>query len=90
MKYYYTNQVTPASGTAFDTLFTVEMDEGWIDPEGDSVSFYIYTQRVGATTRKRLNARGLTDVLSHDLYLPAGMLILSIAQNGFARPFFLF
>ncbi|KAK3096542.1 hypothetical protein FSP39_001147, partial [Pinctada imbricata] len=65
-------QITPENGTAFDTMFMLEMDEGWIDPEGDTVLFYIYTQKVGTNTRKRLNARGLQDVMSHNLMLPSG------------------
>jgi hypothetical protein len=46
--------------------------EGWIDPEGDKVNFYVHTQMVGEEKVCRMNARSRIDVVSYKLLLGAG------------------
>lgn len=65
-------QVSPLNGTALSTKFVVMIGEGWIDPEGDIVVFYIHTEKIGQEKICRMNARPISDKMLYDLMLGKG------------------
>ncbi|XP_062615785.1 uncharacterized protein LOC134277467 [Saccostrea cucullata] len=71
-------KISPLNGTALSTKFEVMFGEGWIDPEGDKVMFYVHTQKVGEKKICRMNARSVTDVVSYDLMLGKGEFLVHI------------
>lgn len=65
-------QVSPLNGTALTTKFVVMIDEGWIDPEGDIVVFYIHMEKMGQEKICRMNARPISNKMLYDLMLGKG------------------
>lgn len=52
------------------------MGEGWIDPEGDRVVFYIHTEKVDEGKVRRMSPRPLTDIVSYDMMLETGEVMI--------------
>lgn len=66
------------------------MGEGWIDPEGDRVVFYVHTEKVDEGKVRRMNPRPLTDIVSYDMMLGTGEAIRgSRGWGGHGGPDFL-
>lgn len=75
-------KITPQNGSALTTKFTVQMGEGWIDPEGDRVVFYVHTERVDEGKVRRMSPRPLTDIVSYDMMLGTGEAIRGSRGGG--------
>lgn len=52
------------------------MGDGWIDPEGDRVVFYIHTEKVDEGKVRRMSPRPLTDIVSYDMMLETGEVMI--------------